>query len=491
LKIATEPRDDHQVTLIAEIEPQEFEKSKHQAARKISQERRIPGFRPGKAPYDMVRRFAGEDVIRQQALDLLIDDVYPKALEQAEIKPGAPGKLESISEEEPVKLTFTVPLAPSVELGDYKSVRQEYTSPEVTEDDIEKFIDRLRTSYATYEPVERPAEAGDMVGVTLTGHLTQPTEGQNADVLEERPLTVLIKDDTEHPQDEWPFPGFAKQLVGVSMGDEKTLTHQFSDESPYSNLKGKEIEFKVKVDSIKKMNLPEVNDEFAQSVGEFANVAVLRTSVRQGLESNAKEEYEREYFNQLTEKLVETATIKYPPQLLEEEVTSMLETVQKDLARQNMDLDTYLKVRNMDRETFIETEVRPSAGRRLARTLLLDEVARAESIQPDNAEIEATFSQTMAELEHTGDMEKLRKQMPVNRLANAVAMEAINRAMSRGVLTRLKSIATGETEQVAAEPEEATVSETELETTEEPAPVETNPAVDEAASDESKPAAEE
>jgi trigger factor len=330
-----------------------------------------------------------------------------------------------------------------------------------------------------------------MVGVTLTGNLTQPEEGQNGEVLEERPLTVLIKEDTEHPQDEWPFTGFAMQMVGVSVGDEKTLTHQFSDDSPYTNLKGKEIEFKVKVESIKKMNLPEVNDEFAQSVGEFADVAALRSSVRQGLEANAKEEYEREYFNQLTEKLVETATIKYPPQLLEEEVTSMLESVQKDLTRQNMDLDTYLKVRNMDRETFIDTEVRPSAGRRLARTLLLDEVARAESIQPDNAEIEATFSQTMAELEHTGDMEKLRKQMPVNRLANAVAMEAINRAMSRGVLTRLKSIATGEAEQVAEITGDTSTPEIEAATADEPASDDTHPAVEEPASDESKPAVEE
>jgi trigger factor len=247
----------------------------------------------------------------------------------------------------------------------------------------------------------------------------------------------------------------------------------------------------VKVDTIKKMNLPEVNDEFAQSVGEFADIAALRTSVRQGLEANAKEEYEREYFDLLTEKLVETATIKYPPQLLDEEVDSMLESVQKDLARQNMDLNTYLKVRNMDRETFIETEVRPSAGRRLARTLLLDEVARAESIQPDNAEIEATFSQTMAELEHTGEMEKLRKQMPVNRLANAVAMEAINRAMSRGVLTRLKSIATGEADQVAAAPEGASTPETEPAKADEPVSDATNPAVEEPASDEVKPTAEE
>ncbi|MDD5370743.1 MAG: trigger factor [Anaerolineaceae bacterium] len=478
MKIATEDRDDHQVTLIAEIEPQEYEKSKHQAARKISQERRIPGFRPGKAPYDMVRRFAGEEVIRKQALDILIDEIYPKALDQADIKPGAPGQLESISEEEPVKLTFTVPLAPSVELGDYNWIRQEYTTPEVTDTEIEKFIERLRTSYATYEPVERPAEEGDMVGVTIRGILTHPEEGQNVEVLDERPLTVLLKPDTEHPQDEWPFPGFALQLAGASVGDEKVLIHQFSDDSPYSNLKGKEIEFEVKIDSIKKMNLPELNDEFAQSVGEFSDIAALRASVRQGLEANANEEYDRDYFVQLTDKLVEGANIKYPPQLLDKEVESVLRSIQEDLARQNMDLDTYLKVRSLDRETFINDEVRPSAVRRLKKSLVFDEIARVEDIHVENAEIEATFSQTMAEIEKSNDFGKLRKQLSANRLANAVALESINRVMNRSVLTRLKAIATGEIKKPAEAPDEAVTPTPQPADAEDLASSEANPAVE-------------
>jgi trigger factor len=342
-------------------------------------------------------------------------------------------------------------------------VRKSYQAPEVSEAEIDQFIERLRTSYATYEPVERPAAEGDMVSVTVSGHLTDPEEGKNPEILENRPLTVVVKPDVEHPEDEWPFPGFAMQLAGHQAGDELTLTHNFSDESPYTTLRGHSAEFHAKIDSIKKMNLPELNDEFAQSVGEFADMAGLRDSVRKGLEANAKEEYDREYFNQLTDQIISGASIKYPPQMLEDEVHSVLDNIEKDLARQNMDLETYLKLRNQEREAFIETEVRPSAVRRLERSLMLDEVARKESIQPDNTEVEATFSQTMAELENTGDIEKLRKQLPMNRLANAVAMEAINRVMNQKVLARLKDIAT-------SEPSEKS------ETTNQPAAAEAEPA---------------
>ncbi|HEX9029102.1 MAG TPA: trigger factor family protein, partial [Anaerolineales bacterium] len=117
MKLETEVRDDHQVRLITEIEPDQYEKSKHKAARKIANETRIPGFRPGKAPYDMVRRYIGEAKINSEALELLMDAVYPEAIKEAGIEPFGPGSLEEILSTEPVKFAFLVPLAPTVNLG--------------------------------------------------------------------------------------------------------------------------------------------------------------------------------------------------------------------------------------------------------------------------------------------------------------------------------------------------------------------------------------
>ncbi len=148
--------------------------------------------------------------------------------------------------------------------------------------------------------------------------------------------------------------------------------------------------------------------------------------------------------------------------MLDDEIHSVLHTIERDLARQNMDLDTYLKVRQLERDAFIEQEVKPTAVRRLERSLLLDEVARAEKIELDNQELESTFSETLAELQSSGDFENTRKKVGANRLANAVAMEAVSRLMNRRVLERLKAIATGQNiEELTAEKTETPADEVE------------------------------
>ena len=135
MKIETELRDDHQVKMIVELEPAQMEGAKHRAARRISERKNIPGFRPGKAPYDVVVRSFGESVIVEDAVDLLLDEVYPKALEEAKLEPGASGSLEKVEDlEKNPKFSFIVPLAPSVDLGDYRSLRMPYDWQEPGED---------------------------------------------------------------------------------------------------------------------------------------------------------------------------------------------------------------------------------------------------------------------------------------------------------------------------------------------------------------------
>ena len=157
MKIETQTRDDHQVRLVVEVEPESMEKFKHQAARKISREAKIPGFRPGKAPYDVIRRIYGDQTITNQAVELMVDEIYPEVIEQSGIKPGGPGSLEEIISMAPPTVAFLIPLEASVELGDFHSIRQEYTPPVVTDEEVEKSIQRLRTNYATVEPADRPA----------------------------------------------------------------------------------------------------------------------------------------------------------------------------------------------------------------------------------------------------------------------------------------------------------------------------------------------
>src|SRR5215510_4266169 len=183
---------------------------KRRAARKISQRGKIAGFRPGKAPYDMVVRNYGEQAIVEQAMDLFIDAEYSNILKEAEVEPGASGALESIDSLEPPKLTFRVPLAPEVDLGDYRSLRIPYEWKAPDEKEVDAGIEELRQMYATTENVEREAQVGDYVLVDVKSEIVE---------LNRTGFAGFIREDDRDT--EWPYAGFARELIGLKADDTK------------------------------------------------------------------------------------------------------------------------------------------------------------------------------------------------------------------------------------------------------------------------------
>ncbi len=452
MKLDVQPLEDHQVKVIAEMEPAALEEFMRRAARKISRETRIPGFRPGKAPYDMVKRHVGEEALRQQAVEDLIDEYYPKILDEAQIKPGATGSLEEIVSVDPPKFSFIIPLEPTVELGGYKDIRLEYALEAVKEADVDEFIQRLRTNYATAEPVERPAEDGDLVYVKFSGKLTKPAEGEDENVFPERPAQFIIGNDVIQNRD-WPYPGFNESLKGLSAGDEKTAKHKYTKDEKDEALRGKTVEFKVTVQSIKALHLPELNDEFAQTVGQFETVADLRKAVQEQLEVAKKDETDDAYYTSLIDKVIEGATIKYPPQVLEHEVEHMMEHVKEDVGRQGMELDAYFKMIDKDREKYIEEEIRPAARRRLARSLVMDELAKVEEVKLEEDDYNQAITATVSQLQSQPKPRKTKEKVNPD-LVNNMTMNELSRKFNIKVLERMKAIATGHGDD-AAQPTEA------------------------------------
>ncbi len=451
MKIETQPQDDHQMKVIAEFESNDLEKYKHQAARKIATKGKIPGFRPGKAPYDVIVRVYGEPMIEEEAIEIMVEDQYPKILDEAKVNPAAPGILENIDKGDPLKFTFVIPLEPEVDLGDYKSLKKKYTLKPVAAKEIEQFIDRLKKSYATAEPVDRAAKDGDLVYVKLDATLVNPTGDDKAEVLKESPLQVVIGENDPEVVD-FPYPGFGENLKGLKENDEKNIKYTYPADSKYDKLRSKEIEFHVKVENVKSLTLPEFNDAFAQTVGEFENAEKLRESIVQQLENRTKAEYEQTYFDELIEMLIKKATIKYPPQVLEHEMEHVEEHIKEDLANQRMELDTYLKTIKKEKPAWLEEDIKPAARKRLERSLVLDKLAKEEKVEIKNADLQQEYTQMISEMQQTTDLKKLEKQLRNERVANAVAMEAASRVLNRQVLNRLKDIATGKVEEKVAEP---------------------------------------
>lgn len=454
MKIETQPLEDHQIKLRVEVEAEQLATAKRRAARQIAKKAKIPGFRPGKAPYHIVERFAGEATILEDALDLLMKDVYPQALEESKIEPYGPGTLENVASTEPPVFEFVVPLQAQVSLGDYQSLRIPYELKEITDEDVAKVIENFRQQQAILEPVERPSQDGDQLQIQLSAKYTHIEEGENETLLNDRSAPVILGAEDSDTPEEWPFPGFASQLVGLSAGDEKTILHTFAEDSTFEDLRGKEAEFHVKVENIKARSLPEINDELAQAQGEFENLAALQDLIRNNLREQAEREYNEGYEEELYEELLKVAEIKYPPQLIEHEIDGLVHQVEHRIERQGMDMETYLKIRQLDMDGLRE-ELKPVAETRARRQLVLIEVARLEKVQVDPQEVQSQTLQTLntaAQDMSQSELRKVASQDLVSRLAQDITYDLLMQKTT----DRLISIFKGEAELVEESQDEET-----------------------------------
>lgn len=477
MKITTEPREDHQTKVVAEFETAALEKYKHQAARKIAQKAKVPGFRPGKAPYDVILRLYGEPTIEEDAVELMVEDIYPQMLDEAKINPAAPGTLEDISREGAIKFTFVIPLEPTVNLADYKEIRKEYQPEPVTEKEIDDFIQRLRRSYSTAVPVERKAKVGDLVYVKVNATLVKPAEDEKAEILKDSPLQVVIGEN-DPDQNDFPYVGFGDNLKGLAANEEKTFKYTYPKDSKFDKLQGKAVEFHVLVETIKELTLPELDEDFIHNFGEFESVEKFKESIKTQLEARHTSEYDESFFETLLDELQKKAEVKYPPQLLDHEMEHVLEAVTKDLADQHMELDAYLKTLKKEKDVWMEEDIKPAARKRLERSLILDEFARLEKLQIKNEEVQAEIGRMLTEMQGSMDVKKLEKQLRSEKVANAITMQAANRVHSNLVFARMKDIATGKADaDQAAESVEAKPKTAAKKKTTKPVKSETEPEV--------------
>ncbi len=440
MKLETKPREDHQVQIVAEFDLSTFEAYQKQAGKRIAKDTKIPGFRPGRAPFDVVRRYVGEDAIKREALDLLLDGEYPKIIQEAGISPGGPGTLEKILEDNPPKISLIVPLEPEVHLPDYRSVRKPYLEEAVEPSEVDEVIENLRKNQATAEPVDRPAKKGDQVAVNVSGEIISPAGMEKRDFLSNIPYQVIIGEDVS--EDSWPFVGFSKKLSGLKINDEKIFEHKYPNDSSYKNLQGATVKFKISVQSVKSVTLPRLDDEFAQSTGEFENLAQLREEVSKQLSQRKKHDYENRYLSELIDQLVEEAEIKYPPILLEEQIEHTLTNLEGDLANHQMDMDAYLKSRSIEREDLVNNELKPMVIARIKRTLLLEEIAKAEDIQLSKEELQEAVGKTINDFFESGNTQP-KNQLERTRLTNALAYETATRLVNQRLMERLIQIASG------------------------------------------------
>ena len=205
LNVKTQDLENRQVEMTVEVPEDRFRAAMQAAARRLAKDVKIPGFRPGKAPYEVILNKVGHEAIFEEALDGLGQEMYREAIKESDLNPYAPGTLEEIVSQDPLVLRFTVPLEPNVELGDYQKVRVPFETPEVSDEEFEKVLEEIRQSRALIEPADRPAQMSDVVIIDVTSELKAPEAGEDTSIMDMKGTEILLSEDAR-----WPIQGIAE-----------------------------------------------------------------------------------------------------------------------------------------------------------------------------------------------------------------------------------------------------------------------------------------
>ena len=385
MKVTTERLDNCQVNVVIELDTAEIDKKLRQTARTLARDFSIPGYRPGRAPYHAVVRTFGREAVQQQALEEFGNDLYEDALEEIAYEPYDVGDLQDV-QWEPFRMTIQIPIPPEVDLGDYRSVRVPFEPEEITDEDVDEYLEGLREEHAQWVPVERAAQMGDEVVLDM-----KATSGDHV-IMDNENFELLLAEDAVHP-----MPGFHEQVVGISPGEEKTFELEVPEGDADEEAAGQLATVTVQVHTVRERDVPPMDDDLAMMVGDYDSLEDLKASVRERLETEVLESAESEYLSDVLDAMQEAAErIEYPPEAVDREAELAVSQMERSMAAQGLPPETLWRMMGKSREMY-KQDVRSSAEQRLRRRLVLDEVARREQLKPKSEDVEAEIER-MAEM---------------------------------------------------------------------------------------------
>jgi trigger factor len=423
MKVESEKLENRQVKLNIEMEEPEMKKYLDVAYQHLVTQVRIPGFRKGKTPRNILENMIGKESLMQEAIEHLVPEAYEKAITQEKLEPVARPEIE-VTKLEPVTFTAIVPLQPNVELGDYKAARIDFTVPETEEKEIEASLKQVQYQQSTLTPVDRPAEFDDVVTLDISGE----EQGKPLPLRKEQ-VYELAKDNT------LPLPGFAEKLVGIIKGEERNFTISYPEGYEIPELAGKEYSFIVKASEIKKRELPEINDELAKTSG-FQNMEEMKERITTQLKQRNDQRANNELEQKIMEKLAEISKIEFPPVLVEVEIDSIIEDEAKNFPEGVKGLEKYLQSLNRQMEEH-RKEIRPIAEKKVINSLILIKVSEVEEIKAEEAEVKEEIDSMPSQSEEEKD--NIRKIFELPQPRKSLEQYIIRRK----TINRLKDIVTG------------------------------------------------
>ena len=361
------------------IPAEQFDEAMQKAYLKNRSRINVPGFRKGKAPRALIERMYGEGVFYDDAMELLFPDAYEAAVKENDLKPVDRPEMTSVDQigaGQDLKFTCEVFVRPDVELGQYKGLEVEVTRQTVSEDDVNARIEQDRQKGArTIDVEDRPVEDGDTVNLDYAGSVDGvafaggTAQGQTLKIGSHQFI-----------------PGFEEQMVGMQIGEEKDLNVTFPEQYHSEELAGKAAVFHVKVNSIQRTELPELDDDFAADVSDFNTFAEYKDSIVKELTERAEKNNEVTIENALVEKAVDNATIDVPHAMIHDQLDYMMREMEMRMAYQGLRMEDFLKYIGQTREQ-LEHSYHGEAEKRVRIELTLEAIRKAEGIEPTEDEV--------------------------------------------------------------------------------------------------------
>jgi trigger factor len=411
-------RDGNKVTVEVEVTPEELKEAYDAKLRELVREVRIPGFRPGKAPVNMVKQKLGDEAILADGIESAMTrwflqamvDLDLRSVDRPEVNMG--DDLPSL--DKPLAFTATVTVMPEVNLGEYKGLKVPKDSVEVTSEEVDDRVERLQNEFAELNPVEgRAVQQGDFVLADFQATL----DGQPLGELEASDYLFEVGGNQI-------FPEVEEQVVGMSPGDQKKFPLTFADDVPSEELAGKTVEFSLTLKEVKEKVLPELTDEWVADVCEFKTVDEFRADVRGRLTSAKEYTCNQKYRAMAVAKAVENVTVELPEVVVQREAAEMLTELKSSVEARGLTLEGYMGATGMTFEKLVEGMM-PRATDNVKTRLVLDAVAKAEKLEVTDEEVQAAIGQmALANRIDAKDLEKrINKNDRMNELREQIVRE--------------------------------------------------------------------
>ena len=385
MSLKVEKLDGSMAKLTIEVDAAEVEKAITKAYNKVKKQISLPGFRRGKVPQKLVEKEYGVEVFFEDAANFMINDTYPAEVKECDLEIVSTPEIdvETLERGKNFVYTATVAIEPPVELGEYKGLEYVKADVEVTDEDVDKEVERNRELNSRRVPVEdRPVADGDIVNLNFEGFVDdKPFDGGKGE-----DYSLTIGSNTF-------IPGFEEQIIGHNANEEFDVNVTFPEDYQAEDLAGKAAVFKCKVTEIKCKELPPLDDEFASEVSEFDTLEEYKADIRKNMIERKEEEHKKIAQEALLAKAVENAKMELPEPMVNTQAEQTARDFGMRLENSGINMSQYLQMVGQTPEQFME-EVKPVAIKNIKDRLTLKAIAAAENLEVTDEEVENEIAET-------------------------------------------------------------------------------------------------